>query len=33
VARFLNDKGYRAAALIGGFDAWKKAGYPLEATE
>jgi rhodanese-related sulfurtransferase len=30
VARFLNERGYRAAALTGGFDAWKNAGYPLE---
>jgi rhodanese-related sulfurtransferase len=30
VARFLNEQGYHAAALTGGFDAWKNAGYPLE---
>jgi rhodanese-related sulfurtransferase len=32
VARFLDERGYHASALIGGFDAWKNAGYPLEAS-
>jgi len=28
----LNSKGFdKAAALLGGFDAWKKAGYPVES--
>jgi rhodanese-related sulfurtransferase len=31
VAQFLNEHGYRASALKGGFDAWKASGYPLEA--
>jgi rhodanese-related sulfurtransferase len=31
VAQFLNERGYRASALKGGFDAWKTNGYPLEA--
>jgi rhodanese-related sulfurtransferase len=31
VAQFLNEHGYHASALTGGFDAWKNAGYPLEA--
>jgi rhodanese-related sulfurtransferase len=30
VAQFLNERGYRASALKGGFDAWKAAGYPLD---
>jgi len=30
VARFLNEHGYTAKALKGGFDAWKEAGYPTE---
>jgi len=30
VAHFLNEQGYHAFALTGGFDAWKVAGYPLE---
>jgi len=25
VARFLNERGYNASALTGGFDAWKAA--------
>jgi rhodanese-related sulfurtransferase len=29
VALTLADHGYRAAALAGGFDAWKAAGCPL----
>ncbi len=29
-ARFLLERGYRAAALAGGFDAWEQAGYPTE---
>ncbi len=29
MALFLAEKGYRAAALRGGFNAWKEAGYPL----
>jgi rhodanese-related sulfurtransferase len=29
----LNSKGFNnAAALLGGLDAWKKAGYPVEGT-
>jgi rhodanese-related sulfurtransferase len=29
----LNQKGItEAAALLGGLDAWKKAGYPVEGT-
>jgi len=29
----LNQKGImNAAALLGGLDAWKKAGYPVEGT-
>lgn len=30
VAQHLKDKGYRAFALRGGFDAWVAAEYPLE---
>jgi rhodanese-related sulfurtransferase len=31
VARTLNDRGWREARpLKGGFDAWRKAGYPVE---
>jgi rhodanese-related sulfurtransferase len=31
VARTLKEAGYpKAVALLGGLDAWKKAGYPLE---
>ncbi len=29
-AAMLNDKGYNAAALSGGFEAWEDAGYPTE---
>jgi rhodanese-related sulfurtransferase len=30
----LNAKGFHnAAALLGGLDAWKKEGYPLEGTK
>ncbi len=29
-AALLNEKGYRAAALEGGFNAWEEAGYPTE---
>jgi rhodanese-related sulfurtransferase len=29
VARFLQQQGYRARALTGGYDAWKQAGLPL----
>jgi rhodanese-related sulfurtransferase len=29
VALWLQELGYRAAALVGGFDAWKNAGLPL----
>ena len=29
-AAFLNEHGYTAAALAGGFDAWEDAGYPTE---
>jgi rhodanese-related sulfurtransferase len=32
VAQFLNERGYHATALKGGFDAWKAAGYPLESS-
>ena len=29
----LNQNGFKnAAALLGGLDAWKKAGYPVEGT-
>jgi rhodanese-related sulfurtransferase len=31
VALFLQDKGYRVAALLGGYDAWIKAGLPLNS--
>jgi rhodanese-related sulfurtransferase len=30
VAQFLEEQGYHAFALTGGFDAWKAAGYPLD---
>jgi rhodanese-related sulfurtransferase len=30
VAQYLNENGYQAEALRGGFDAWKEAGYPTE---
>ena len=29
-AAFLREKGYTAAALAGGFEAWEEAGYPTE---
>jgi rhodanese-related sulfurtransferase len=29
VAQFLRERDYRATALIGGIDAWQKAGLPL----
>jgi rhodanese-related sulfurtransferase len=29
VALFLQEQGYRARALTGGYDGWKKAGLPL----
>jgi rhodanese-related sulfurtransferase len=29
VARFLNEHGLRAAALVGGYNAWRGAGLPL----
>jgi rhodanese-related sulfurtransferase len=32
VALFLQEHGYRARALTGGFDAWRNAGLPLVAT-
>jgi rhodanese-related sulfurtransferase len=32
VVLFLQERGYRAAALKGGFDAWRKAGYALESS-
>jgi rhodanese-related sulfurtransferase len=31
VALLLRERGYRASALLGGFDAWKAAGHPLAA--
>ncbi len=33
MAAFLNDMGYHAYALKGGFMAWERAGYPIEAKE
>jgi rhodanese-related sulfurtransferase len=30
VALFLNQRGFRASALIGGFNAWTAAGLPLQ---
>jgi len=30
VAEFLEQHGYRADALLGGFDAWKASGYKTE---
>jgi rhodanese-related sulfurtransferase len=33
VAQILNDKGYRAFALRGGFNAWVAAEYPVEEKE
>ena len=30
MAQFLNEHGFRAEALTGGFDAWEEAGYPTE---
>lgn len=31
VARILREQGFDARVIRGGFDAWKKAGLPLEA--
>ena len=33
MALFLEDKGYRAAALTGGYWAWREAGYPIDSKE
>ena len=33
MASFLENQGYRALALIGGYMAWYKAGYPIERKE
>ncbi len=30
---YLQQKGYRASALLGGYNAWRDAGYPLDAVE
>jgi len=30
VAQTLNEQGFNARALVGGFDAWKDADMPLE---
>jgi rhodanese-related sulfurtransferase len=30
VALLLGERGFTAFALVGGFDAWRDAGYPLE---
>jgi len=30
VALFLNQHGYHASALVGGFNAWTAAGLPLQ---
>jgi len=30
VALALRGRGYEAYALLGGYDAWRDAGYPLE---
>ncbi len=29
VALFLQQQGFDACALLGGFDAWRQAGYPV----
>ncbi len=28
-AKFLNENGYRASAILGGLQGWQAAGYPL----
>jgi len=33
VALFLQDHGYRARALTGGYDGWRRAGFPLVAMQ
>jgi hypothetical protein len=33
VARFLEKRGYRAFALVGGYMAWYRAGYPIVGKE
>jgi hypothetical protein len=33
VARFLEKHGYRAFALVGGYLAWYRAGYPIDRKE
>ena len=33
MASFLEKQGYRAFALVGGYLAWYKAGYPIERKE
>ncbi len=30
MALFLNEHGFRAAALAGGFEAWEQGGFPTE---
>ena len=30
MASYLNEKGYQAKALVGGYDAWVEAGYDTE---
>ena len=30
MARILNEEGFHAEALRGGFEAWEQAGYPVE---
>jgi rhodanese-related sulfurtransferase len=32
VALFLKKHGFRARALTGGYDAWREAGLPLDAS-
>lgn len=29
MALFLRERGYRAAALVGGYDGWREEGLPL----
>jgi rhodanese-related sulfurtransferase len=33
VALFLNERGFRAAALAGGYEAWEQGGFPTESKQ
>ncbi len=33
MALFLNERGFRAAALAGGYEAWEQGGFPTESKQ